>query len=60
MRFHDLRHTCATLMLRSSNADLGTVSKMLGHSSVKVTLDVYAHVMPGQQKEALRSLDGLF
>ena len=33
---------------------------MLGHFSVNVTLDVYAHVMPGVQEEALRSLDGLF
>lgn len=60
VRFHDLRHTFATLMLQSPGADINTVSRMLGHSSVKVTLDVYAHVMPGMQKEALKSLDGLF
>jgi integrase len=60
IRFHDLRHTFATLMLRSPTADINTVSKMLGHSSVKVTLDVYAHVMPGMQKQALKGLDSLF
>ena len=59
VRFHDMRHTFATLMLKN-RADLNTVSKMLGHSSVKVTLDVYGHIVPGMQKEALQSLDGLF
>ena len=49
IRFHDMRHTFATLMLRN-RADLNTVSRMLGHSSVKITLDVYGHVVPGMQK----------
>jgi integrase len=59
LRFHDMRHTFATLMLKN-RADLNTVSRMLGHSSVKITLDVYGHVVPGMQKEALKSLDELF
>jgi integrase len=59
IRFHDMRHTFATLMLKN-RSDLNTVSRMLGHSSVKITLDVYGHVVPGMQKEALKSLDELF
>jgi integrase len=43
IRFHDLRHTFATLTL-AKGANVKTVSKMLGHSIIRVTLDVYAHV----------------
>lgn len=46
-------------MLRN-RADLNTVSRLLGHSSVKITLDVYGHVVPGMQKEVQKSLDELF
>lgn len=59
IRFHDLRHTFASIAL-SKGANINTVSKMLGHSSVKVTLDVYGHLMPGMQAEALGHLDGVF
>ena len=59
IRFHDLRHTFASIAL-SKGANINTVSKMLGHSSVKVTLDVYGHLMPGMQAEALERLDGMF
>jgi integrase len=46
IRFHDLRHTCATLLLiRGVHPKI--VSEMLGHSSVSITLDVYSHVIPG-------------
>jgi len=59
IRFHDLRHTFASIAL-GKGANINTVSKMLGHSSVKVTLDVYGHLMPGMQAEALGYLDGVF
>jgi integrase len=59
IRFHDLRHTFATLTL-AKGANVKPVSKMLGHSSIRVTLDVYAHIMPGMQSDALKTLDGLF
>src|SRR5215217_9461572 len=39
-RFHDLRHTCATLLL-SRNVNPKIVSEMLGHSSIAITLDTY-------------------
>jgi integrase len=59
VRFHDLRHTFATLAL-SRGADVKTISHMLGHSSIRTTLDIYAHVLPQAQEDALKKLDGLF
>ena len=46
MRFHDLRHTCATLLL-TRGVHPKIVSEMLGHSSISITLDIYSHVIPG-------------
>ena len=57
-RFHDLRHTCATLLLKAG-VNVKVVSERLGHSSVVITLNTYAHVMPGMQKEATRIMAGL-
>jgi len=48
---HDLRHTHASLLL-SAGEPVKTVSERLGHASVAVTLTIYAHVMPGDQKRA--------
>src|SRR5829696_2841027 len=45
IRFHDLRHTCATLLL-SKNVNPKVVSEMLGHASIAITLDTYSHVLP--------------
>lgn len=45
LRFHDLRHTFATLALQNG-VDIKTVSGMLGHFSAGFTLDTYAHVTP--------------
>src|SRR5215203_7493048 len=50
-RFHDLRHTCATLLL-SRNVNPKIVSEMLGHSSIAITLDTYSHVLPTMQESA--------
>jgi integrase len=46
IRFHDLRHTCATLLF-TRGVHPKIVSEMLGHSSVSITLDVYSHVISG-------------
>ncbi len=51
MRFHDLRHAHATLMLRQG-VHPKIVSERLGHSSVAITLDIYSHVLPGLQEAA--------
>jgi integrase len=44
--FHDLRHTCATLLL-SQNTHPKFVQELVGHATIAVTLDTYSHVMPG-------------
>ena len=56
VRFHDLRHTCATLLL-SKNVNPKIVSEMLGHASVSITLDVYSHLMPDMQDKAAKALE---
>lgn len=58
VRFHDLRHTCATLLL-GEGVHAKVVSEMLGHTEVGITLDLYSHVTPTMQKGAADALDGL-
>jgi integrase len=48
IRFHDLRHTCATLLL-SKGVHPKVVAEVLGHASVTITLDTHSHVLPGMQ-----------
>ncbi len=56
MRFHDLRHTAATLLLgRGIHPKI--VSEMLGHSQIGITLDLYSHVTPTMQREATEAMD---
>ena len=55
VRFHDLRHTFATLALQNG-VDVKTVSGMLGHFSAGFTLDTYAHVTTAAQKEAAKAM----
>jgi integrase len=55
IRFHDLRHTCATLLL-GKNVNPKVVSEMLGHASVRITLDTYSHLMPDMQETAAKAL----
>lgn len=55
IRFHNLRHTCATLLL-SRNVNPKIVSEMLGHASIAITLDTYSHVLPNMQQNAVRAL----
>lgn len=51
IRFHDLRHTHATLLIMAG-VNIKTVSTRLGHASVAITLNRYAHALPQQDKEA--------
>jgi integrase len=56
IRFHDLRHTAATLLLgRGVNPKI--VSEMLGHASIGITLDIYSHVLPDMQQHAAAEMD---
>lgn len=59
LRFHDARHTAATLLL-SRGVHPKIVSEMLGHSTVAITLDVYSHVTPAMHREAAQVMDSLF
>jgi len=56
IRFHDLRHTCATLLL-SKNINSKVVSEMLGHATTAITLDTYSHVLPNMQSEATKAME---
>ncbi len=58
IRLYDLRHTCATLLLQDGE-NVKVVSERLGHSSVTMTLDVYAHVMEGMQEQAATRMEGI-
>lgn len=58
LRFHDLRHTFATLALQNG-VDIKTVSGMLGHFSAGFTLDTYAHVTTAAQKEAANTMGNI-
>ena len=58
VRFYDLRHTAATLMLLE-RIPAKVVSEMLGHSTIAITLNLYSHVLPEMQREATAALDRL-
>ena len=55
VRFHDLRHTFATLALQNG-VDVKTVSGMLGHFSAGFTLDTYAHITSAAQRQAAKTM----
>ncbi len=56
LRFHDLRHSHATQLLRQG-IHPKVVSERLGHSTIGITLDTYSHVLPGMQEQAASKLD---
>jgi integrase len=56
IRFHDLRHTAATLLL-AGRVNPKIVSEMLGHATVAITLDIYSHVVPDMQQDAAATLE---
>ena len=56
VRFHDLRHTHASQLLKQG-VHPKVVSERLGHSTIGITMDVYSHVLPGLQEEAAEKID---
>jgi len=58
LRFHDLRHTSATLALEAG-VHPKVVQERLGHTNIGITLDTYSHVLPNMQREAAEALDAL-
>jgi integrase len=59
IRFHDLRHTAATLLF-AQGINPKVVSELLGHSDIAITLSLYGHVTPPMQKEAADTMDQIF
>jgi integrase len=59
IRFHDLRHTCATLLL-SRNVHPKYVQELLGHATVAITLDIYSHMIPGMGTHNARAMEDVF
>ena len=55
-RFHDLRHTCAALLLRQG-VNPESVQELLGHADVSLTLNVYSHVLPDMGGAAAGAMD---
>lgn len=58
IRFHDMRHTAATLLLLQG-VHPKVVSEMLGHASIAITLDLYSHVLPDMQRDASAAIERL-
>ena len=58
IKFHGMRHTSATLLLRA-RVPVHVVSERLGHSKVSMTMEIYAHVLPDMQEEAATALGAI-
>lgn len=58
IRLHDLRHEFASLLLKRG-VDLKVTSELMGHANVGITADIYSHLLPGMQREAISRLDGI-
>jgi len=58
LRFHDLRHTAASLMLNNGVPPI-VVSRILGHAKPSTTMDIYGHLLSNMQGEAARIMDEL-
>ena len=59
IRLHDLRHTCATLLL-TKGVHPKIVQELLGHSSISITLDTYSHVLPNMQEKVVEAMEDIF
>ena len=58
IRFHDLRHTCATLLLRQG-VNPKFVQELLGHADISLTLNVYSHILPDMGDAAAGAMDAV-
>jgi integrase len=59
IRFHDLRHTAATILLQQ-DVPPKKVQELLGHSTIVLTLDTYSHIIPSMHSETADKMDGVF
>jgi integrase len=58
MRLHDLRHSCATLLL-AQGVNPRVVMEPLGHSQISLMLNTYSHVLPALQEDAAAKMNGI-
>jgi integrase len=58
-RFHDLRHSCATILL-AAGVPPKVIQEQLGHSQISTTMNIYAHVMPSLREQAADAMDATF
>ena len=58
LHFHDLRHSCASMML-ADGVNVKAIQTILGHSTISMTMDTYAHLMPNAQVDAANRFDRL-
>jgi integrase len=58
IRFHDLRHTCATLLL-GKGVHPKFVQELLGHATIAITLDTYSHVLPGMGDQTAAAMENV-
>ncbi len=56
IRLHDLRHTCATLLL-CEGVHPKLVQELLGHANISITLDTYSHVLPGMGDQTATAME---
>lgn len=59
MSIHELRHSAATLLL-VGGVHSKVVQELLGHSDIMITLNIYSHVLPSLQEDAMEKLSSLF
>ncbi len=59
IRFHDMRHTAATILL-ARGVHVKMVAEMLGHSTIVLTLDTYSHLIPAMHGDAAAVMDAVF
>jgi hypothetical protein len=59
MRFHDLRHSCATTLI-AQGVHPRVVQEILGHSQISTTMNVYGHVLDSTRRVAADAMDGIF
>jgi integrase len=59
IRLHDLRHTCATLLL-IKGVNPKYVQELLGHANISITLDTYSHVIPGMGNQTVAAMEEIF
>jgi integrase len=56
---HDLRHSCASFLI-AQNVHAKVISAILGHASIRITLDLYGHLFPAQLDDAANAVEGIF